>query len=204
MAMTRNAAKKRPAGWVALFTAALLAPATLLAQQPVGTPPPPRTPTAPLVAPPPATPPPTRWYGWETLLAGAFLQVGPVLLSPDDAEALLGVGAVLVPLGTLTIHIIHDDHVKGYIGLVGGYAFSVAGALVGAKVNCSGNDRQGCTADGAVYGFVLGGGVGLMLDAFTLAWGGPPFPPKPPATPPILPLVTPRRGGLTLGVGGVF
>lgn len=155
-----------------------------------------------VAAPPrPISPPRTIWYGWETLATGAAAYLLPVALLKSEAGLVLG--AVLSPLTTMSMHVMHGDEVKGYLSIPLSYAMIAGGGALAAKVECGPGSSKPCVANAVFLGMILGGLSAVVLDSATLAWGRPAFP-EPVKKAVLWPSVTPLHGGVAVGIGGTF
>jgi hypothetical protein len=160
---------------------------------------------APLPPPRRFSPPPTIWYGWEPLAAGSSLYLLSMAAVKSDPRTGLLLGAMLSPLTTMTMHIIHGEEVKGYLSLPLSYAIIAGGGVLFEKLECGPGSARSCSSDALFNGMILGGLAALVVDAVALSWGPPAFPPPAPVKKAALwPSITPVTSGATLGVGGMF
>lgn len=185
------------------------APLPQLASIPQLAPPTPHLVAVPLPLPPPPPPPrrlsrpPVIWYGWEPLAAGAGTYLLSLAVLKNDPQTALLLGAMLSPLTTMSMHVLHGDEVKGYLSLPLSYAIIAGGGVLAEKLECGRGSSDSCGANAVFTGMILGGLGALVVDAALLAWGAPLSPP--PVKKAVLwPSMTPVRGGGTLGLGGTF
>lgn len=157
-----------------------------------------------------------RWYGWQTLLSDAtavgLLGIAGASRNPDW----LVPSGVVYGAGAPAIHLAH-----GRLGAaVGSLALRVWVPLVGSGIglvaaHCSPTpgDEDGngsCALTGAVYGFIVGAGVAMVLDMAVLSWE-PSKPETQEAPPPppsfawsVAPTMDPKSGAKGVSMVGTF
>jgi hypothetical protein len=164
--------------------------------------------------------PRTTWYGWETLLSDASVQVlgtaaglaadagygsGTRQSYVTGAQVLIGAAVVVYGLGGPVVHLAngHAGKAAGSLGLR--LALPVVGALAGlllARATCQsgGEGDVPCDAIAGVFGFFGGIAAAVAIDAAVLARG-----PAEPATRSRLQAAfVPAGGGGTFVLGGRF
>jgi hypothetical protein len=179
------------------------------AQQPPGQPPapePPAVPTTVAAASVPTKAPDASWYGWQMLIgfgasdasllwSSVASQVGG---EPFGFFAAGWVGHLIT--GPVT-HWAHGHVGKGFasLGLTlgAGIVGAAAGVGLGAAANTTCNSGN-CIPPGIVYGFFIGGGVGVVainiVDVLILSREAPRGADHGSVS--LVPLVTPQGGGL--------
>ncbi len=200
-----------------------------VAATPETVPPPLLPPASPPLAPPPpessppASPPPEssqralaepdrNWYGWQLLINDfvALGSVGGAAIAGVHEKAALAVfvpAVIVYDLGGPTIHWLHHRRkiAAASFGVRAGVPF--VGVFVGmALASCGKADTasaQSCRSLGAGSGALVGFAVATALDASLLAWDAPKGE-NPRAGRAWTPTLTPRDGGATLGVAGIF
>jgi hypothetical protein len=200
--------KLSPALGLSLLGALVLGAPRARADEPV--PPVPAAPLAPSAPQPNLVPPPApspvhphmKWYGWETMALGGAIILWPLALRGDPQVELL-IGTILSPCSTMSIHLTHGDDVKAYVSGSVSYAMIAGGGALSAALVCGPHSRDGCTERWAFTGMILGGASAVVLDAVTLAWGGPHLP-TPVKKAVLWPSVVPLPGGAAVSVGGTF
>ncbi len=160
-----------------------------------------------------------RWYGWQTLLADStaigFLGIAVASQNPSW----LAPSGVVYVAGGPSIHLAH-----GRVGaLAGSLALRVGLPLVGvglgaATANCSAQQQSddedsgtACGLTGAVYGFIVGAGVAMVLDMAVLSWepSTEPTTKEAPVPPPavawsVAPTMDPKSGAKGVAMVGTF
>jgi hypothetical protein len=181
---------------------------------------------APVAAPAPAPEPPTHWYGYQTLALDGlalFLFV-PATSAGGPSGSQLGLGAVALTVYGLGPPIVHLAH--GRVGAAFGdlamrlaapTALAFLGGVIGNAMapSCVESDADRCPyiPDSAVYGFLIGGALGIagsvVLDATFLAREPVAQDPGPTTPPPvgIIPVMTispEGRGGARAVAGATI
>jgi hypothetical protein len=178
-------------------------------------PPPPSVPVATTSAPTQV-----RWYGWESLLTDA-LSMTLVLNGNLPAAARVAGGAGLV-LGVPVVHLANGDRGSAIASLaVRGGVVLLASLIAGStQPSCATGDpvcETGRTVDtignaGIAVGLLLGGLVFAVVDDTVLSRVDVPISTAGSAAPrashsgflQLAPLLTPTRGGVSLGLGAAF
>ena len=116
-----------------------------------------------------------RWYGWQTLATdGAALTSIVLGVTQRDGDPLLALGLGGYLLGAPTVHLVHDRVGTGLASLGLRVGAPLTGMMLGAAAtDCSNasddHDFAGCGEEEGAWGFVLGVGAAIAIDAAVLA-----------------------------------